>query len=304
MESVGGARGPKAAAAAAGGGEENSDTLHTAREANFPIVTEATKPSNSKPGTKSSHPPFLSPRTLEMAAINSKVKWAGLRAVIDSLEVRFSIFNELISGPSSSLRWSEVSGLGSFCSMGEIVGPRLYCCYKCRNHVSLHDDIISKAFQGRHGRAFLFSHAMNIVVGAKEDRHLYWVSTQLLISLVQIAMRYWGGSTNVLMRHHRNTKRVNSYLRSRKLLRRTGRVLCDSGSVSISYICKFIEQVGSLLTKCLLLFLVIDILQSYTLCITEYESTVEELVSINTENSLECGCSTLARMDGIQSEPS
>ncbi|KAK4431302.1 protein yippee-like [Sesamum alatum] len=80
--------------------------------------------------------------------------------------------NSKISGPSLSLLWSEVCGLGSFCSMGEIVGPRLYSCYKCRNHVSLHDDIISKAFQGRHGRAFLFSHAMNIVVGAKEDRHL------------------------------------------------------------------------------------------------------------------------------------
>ncbi|KAF3432781.1 hypothetical protein FNV43_RR23883 [Rhamnella rubrinervis] len=49
---------------------------------------------------------------------------------------------------------------------------RLYSCCNCRNHVSLHDDIISKAFQGRNGRAFLFSHAMNIVVGPKEDRHL------------------------------------------------------------------------------------------------------------------------------------
>lgn len=28
------------------------------------------------------------------------------------------------------------------------------------------------AFQGRHGRAFLFTHVMNIVVGAKEDRTL------------------------------------------------------------------------------------------------------------------------------------
>ncbi|XP_057950819.1 protein yippee-like At4g27745 isoform X1 [Malania oleifera] len=49
---------------------------------------------------------------------------------------------------------------------------RLYSCYNCRNHVSLHDDIISKAFQGRNGRAFLFSHAMNIVAGPKEDRQL------------------------------------------------------------------------------------------------------------------------------------
>nr|DAD36193.1 TPA_asm: hypothetical protein HUJ06_006833 [Nelumbo nucifera] len=31
--------------------------------------------------------------------------------------------------------------------MAEIVGPRVYSCYNCRNHVSLHDDVISKAFQ-------------------------------------------------------------------------------------------------------------------------------------------------------------
>ncbi|MQM10338.1 hypothetical protein Taro_043226 [Colocasia esculenta] len=66
--------------------------------------------------------------------------------------------------------------------MAEPVGPRLYSCCNCRNHVSLHDDVVSKAFQiaefavvlykGRHGRAFLFSHAMNIDVGPKEDRQL------------------------------------------------------------------------------------------------------------------------------------
>eukprot|EP00262_Sarcandra_glabra_P013352 TRINITY_DN3680_c0_g1_i1.p1 TRINITY_DN3680_c0_g1~~TRINITY_DN3680_c0_g1_i1.p1 ORF type:complete len:107 (+),score=12.14 TRINITY_DN3680_c0_g1_i1:357-677(+) len=56
--------------------------------------------------------------------------------------------------------------------MAELAGPRLYSCYNCRNHVALHDDIISKAFQGRNGRAFLFAHAMNIVVGQKEDRQL------------------------------------------------------------------------------------------------------------------------------------
>ncbi|KAH9774963.1 protein yippee-like [Citrus sinensis] len=56
--------------------------------------------------------------------------------------------------------------------MAEMVGPRLYSCCNCRNHVALHDDVISKSFQGRNGRAFLFSHAMNIVVGPKEDRQL------------------------------------------------------------------------------------------------------------------------------------
>ncbi|KAF5946196.1 hypothetical protein HYC85_016424 [Camellia sinensis] len=56
--------------------------------------------------------------------------------------------------------------------MEEFVGPRLYSCYKRRNRVALHDDIISKGFQAKNRRAFLFSHATNIVVGPKEDRHL------------------------------------------------------------------------------------------------------------------------------------
>ncbi|XVF53143.1 hypothetical protein PTKIN_Ptkin05aG0076800 [Pterospermum kingtungense] len=56
--------------------------------------------------------------------------------------------------------------------MAEMVGPRLYSCCNCRNQVALHDDVISKSFQGRHGRAFLFSHAMNVMVGPKEDRQL------------------------------------------------------------------------------------------------------------------------------------
>ncbi|KAK9758097.1 hypothetical protein RND81_01G206600 [Saponaria officinalis] len=49
---------------------------------------------------------------------------------------------------------------------------RLYCCFVCRNFVAKHDDIVSKAFQAHNGRAYLFSHAMNIKCGPKEDRHL------------------------------------------------------------------------------------------------------------------------------------
>ncbi|KAF7092615.1 hypothetical protein CFC21_095081 [Triticum aestivum] len=54
--------------------------------------------------------------------------------------------------------------------MAELAEPRVYSCRHCRNRVCLHDDIISKAFQGRNGCAFLSSHAMNITTGAKEDR--------------------------------------------------------------------------------------------------------------------------------------
>ncbi|EEF39017.1 protein yippee-like At4g27745 [Ricinus communis] len=56
--------------------------------------------------------------------------------------------------------------------MEDAIGARLYSCYRCRNLVSRHDDIISKGFQASNGRAFLFSHAMNIILGRKEDRQL------------------------------------------------------------------------------------------------------------------------------------
>ncbi|XP_073139751.1 protein yippee-like At4g27745 [Henckelia pumila] len=53
-----------------------------------------------------------------------------------------------------------------------LIGPRFYSCYRCRNPVAFHDDIVSKGFQSRKGRAFLFSHAMNVLSGPKEDRQL------------------------------------------------------------------------------------------------------------------------------------
>ncbi|KAE8773977.1 protein yippee-like [Hordeum vulgare] len=82
--------------------------------------------------------------------------------------------------------------------MAELVGPRVYSCSHCRNHVCLHDDIISKAFQVveqlHPGKDYLFVYLVNNLLwppalgeewpcvsllprheryhGAKEDRQL------------------------------------------------------------------------------------------------------------------------------------
>lgn len=53
-----------------------------------------------------------------------------------------------------------------------IESPRRYCCSTCRCHAADHDEIISKAFQGRHGRAFLLSNVVNVSLGKREDRLL------------------------------------------------------------------------------------------------------------------------------------
>ena len=38
--------------------------------------------------------------------------------------------------------------------------------------VSTHEQLVSKSFQGRHGRAFLFTTATNVMLGPKEERIL------------------------------------------------------------------------------------------------------------------------------------
>jgi len=48
----------------------------------------------------------------------------------------------------------------------------VHCCACCNAHLADHDAIISKAFQGRHGRAYLFDHVINVNTGPTENRLL------------------------------------------------------------------------------------------------------------------------------------
>ncbi|KAI8394262.1 uncharacterized protein BYT42DRAFT_553897 [Radiomyces spectabilis] len=49
---------------------------------------------------------------------------------------------------------------------------RIYTCSICHSQLLRHDDIVSRAFQGRHGPAYLVDHVINIYIGAKEERML------------------------------------------------------------------------------------------------------------------------------------
>eukprot|EP01025_Chloroclados_australasicus_P042537 TRINITY_DN4523_c1_g1_i1.p5 TRINITY_DN4523_c1_g1~~TRINITY_DN4523_c1_g1_i1.p5 ORF type:complete len:113 (-),score=11.64 TRINITY_DN4523_c1_g1_i1:476-814(-) len=51
-------------------------------------------------------------------------------------------------------------------------GQKIYVCSVCRAHCADHDSIVSKAFQGRHGRAYLFSNVVNATLGHKVERNL------------------------------------------------------------------------------------------------------------------------------------
>ena len=57
-----------------------------------------------------------------------------------------------------------------------IVADVLYTCTHCKAHLATHGDVVSKAFMGRNGRAYLFRSVVNINLGEQEDRFdLYYL---------------------------------------------------------------------------------------------------------------------------------
>eukprot|EP00698_Gefionella_okellyi_P022240 TRINITY_DN7341_c0_g1_i1.p1 TRINITY_DN7341_c0_g1~~TRINITY_DN7341_c0_g1_i1.p1 ORF type:complete len:112 (-),score=7.19 TRINITY_DN7341_c0_g1_i1:104-439(-) len=50
--------------------------------------------------------------------------------------------------------------------------PHIYVCTDCHIHLASHSAIVSKAFQGRTGKAFLFENVVNVAEGTAEERTL------------------------------------------------------------------------------------------------------------------------------------
>ncbi|KAH6568428.1 hypothetical protein BASA50_003894 [Batrachochytrium salamandrivorans] len=49
---------------------------------------------------------------------------------------------------------------------------KVFGCVNCKTHLSTSDDLISRAFQGQHGKAYLFNAVVNIFPGPQEERHM------------------------------------------------------------------------------------------------------------------------------------
>nr|XP_043634093.1 protein yippee-like At3g55890 [Erigeron canadensis] len=47
---------------------------------------------------------------------------------------------------------------------------QIYSCKQCKTHLALNDDIYSKGFHCKNGKAYLFNKVVNVTVGIKEDR--------------------------------------------------------------------------------------------------------------------------------------
>ncbi|KAI8913214.1 Yippee/Mis18 [Gorgonomyces haynaldii] len=46
----------------------------------------------------------------------------------------------------------------------------VYCCSRCKTHLTTVDAIISRQFQGKHGKAYLFQQVINVYSGPPEER--------------------------------------------------------------------------------------------------------------------------------------
>jgi len=49
---------------------------------------------------------------------------------------------------------------------------RIFGCAKCRTHLTIIECMISRQFNGQHGRAYLFSSVVNITEGEPEERNM------------------------------------------------------------------------------------------------------------------------------------
>ncbi|XP_052549001.1 protein yippee-like 4 isoform X2 [Tympanuchus pallidicinctus] len=104
---------------------------------------------------------------------------------------------------------------------------RTYSCVHCRAHLARHEELISKSFQGSHGRAYLFNSVTLSGAG------LMWAVarpnsaccslgfTLWLTSSARTAKPPWAGNTSRRSRAARSTRRGSSSSRCRTWSRRT-----------------------------------------------------------------------------------
>ncbi|GAA0149711.1 ubiquitin-protein ligase [Lithospermum erythrorhizon] len=56
--------------------------------------------------------------------------------------------------------------------MAENTDRPFYSCKICRAPIATANDLLSKTFKAKTGQAYMFEHAMNIVMGKKEEKQL------------------------------------------------------------------------------------------------------------------------------------
>ena len=132
---------------------------------------------SSKSSTPRSSSPLSLPPPAQSPSSRRRVRAASLGSLKHSSSTAASLSSQL--SPSGrkividpAMREQARGALEVNDSMVYLDGPQVYACQQCRTHLTSHDDIISKSFHGRRGRAYLFDQCVNIRTGPAEDRLL------------------------------------------------------------------------------------------------------------------------------------
>lgn len=76
------------------------------------------------------------------------------------------------SSTSSSSSGGNSNTKNSFIQKYLIDCKSIYSCIYCRTHLANHDELVSRSFQGNHGRAYLFNSVVNVTCGPAVEREL------------------------------------------------------------------------------------------------------------------------------------
>ena len=111
--------------------------------------------------------------------------------------------------------------LGGPVPLVKLDGARVYSCSSCRARVSNSEDIVSKAFHGRHGRAFLFNRAVNVSLGPREERVLI-TGLHTVCDVHCIGCHAVLGWKYVSAYHQSQKYKENKFILEQKMLKKEG----------------------------------------------------------------------------------
>lgn len=95
-----------------------------------------------------------------MAAATTPEENAAAAAAVDAITEttnRFTVNTDAAGAGAGPLKLDDVDG-------------NVYSCKRCGTLLAVADDIVSKSFHCKNGKAYLFDNVVNVTVGEKEDR--------------------------------------------------------------------------------------------------------------------------------------
>ncbi|CDF32959.1 unnamed protein product [Chondrus crispus] len=98
-------------------------------------------------------------------------------------------------------------------------GDILHTCASCGTHLASAEDVVSKGFQGKHGRAYLFSNVVNITLGEPAERELM-TGTHTIVEVRCVSCKQYHGWKYISASHPNQSYKVDKFLLELKSMKK------------------------------------------------------------------------------------